>query len=160
MLNVALFGSGKVGSSLIDKIYDNSDINLVSIITKTRQLFLDDKRPDLIIEAISDVEAARRIVLKAIRHGQDVITCNKELIHLYRDELFTKAIDVGVSIYLNSIVSGSKPEEFPEPLNQLNFNKYMHLDPFIFRGGGPKETAEAIYSDILLYIQNKAKMVY
>jgi homoserine dehydrogenase len=159
VINVALFGNGKVGSLLIDKIYDNSNINLVSIITKTRQIFLDDKKPDLIVEAISDVEAARRIVLKAIRHGQDVVTCNKELIYLHRDEIFTKANDAGVSIYLNSIVSGAKENEFPESLNSINFNKYIDLEPFIFRNGGPKETSDEIYQDILRYMTDKSKMI-
>jgi homoserine dehydrogenase len=159
MINVAVFGNGKVGSLLIDKIYENPDINLVSIITKTNQIFLDNKKPDLIVEAISDVEAARLILLKAIKHKQDIITCNKQLIYLYRNELFTKAINAKVSIYLNSIVSGSSAGEFPEPLNELNFNQYMHLEPFIFRGGGPQETSNKIYQDILMYTKNKLKMI-
>lgn len=159
MINVALFGKGKVGSILIDKIDSNKDINLVSVSGKTKQVFLDDKKPDLIIEAISDVKAAKSIVLKAIRHNQSIITCNKELIHLHREEIFEKAKSNGVRIYLNSIVSGSKTEEFPEPLNNTNFNKYINLEPFIFRGGGPEETAESIYQDILRYIQDKTEMV-
>ena len=159
MINVALFGNGKVGSLLIDKIYENPDINLVSISTKSRQIFLDDKRPDLIIEAISDVETARLILLKAIRHKQDIITCNKELIYLYRDELFRESFLYGSVIYLNSIVSGAKENEFPVSLNSINFNKYIDLEPFIFRNGGPKETSDEIYQDILRYMTDKSKMI-
>lgn len=159
MVNVALFGKGKVGSILIDKIDENKNINLVSVSGKSKQVFLDDKRPDLIIEAISDVESARSIVLKAIKHGQDIITCNKELIHIYRDELFKKALDSGVKIYLNSIVSGASTDEFPEPLNNINFNQYISMKPFIFRGGGPEETADSMYQDILRYIWDKAELV-
>jgi homoserine dehydrogenase len=159
MINVALFGNGKVGSLLIDKIYENSDINLVSIITKSRQIFLDDKRPDLIIEAISDAEVARLILLKAIRHKQNIITCNKELIYLHRDELFKEALLHGSTIYLNSIISGAKENEFPEPLNSFNFNKYLEFNPFIFRNGGPKETSDEIYQDILRYMTDKSKMI-
>ncbi len=70
-----------------------------------------------------------------------------------------KANDAGVSIYLNSIVSGAKENEFPESLNSTNFNKYIDLEPFIFRNGGPQETSDEIYQDILRYIADKTKMI-
>ena len=153
-IKIALYGYGNVGKPLVEIIKSNPNIKIVRIKTKTDDKVLEDLEPNLIIEAINNVNEAKNILKESMLNNKDVITCNKELIYLYRKELFEIANQNKKTIYLNSIVAGSKPLEFKESLTNKNFENYMHLNPFDFRGAGGLETAKAIYQDILRYANN------
>lgn len=150
-IKITLYGYGEVGKPLVEMIKSNPNIKLVRIKTKSLDKILEDTESDITIEAINDIDAAKSILTNAMISNQNVITCNKELIYRHRKELFSIANETKKTIFLNSIVAGSKPLEFKESLTNINFESYMHLNPFDFRGAGGKETAKAIYQDILRY---------
>ena len=147
-----LYGFGHVGRSFADFIKNDPDMEIVRIKTRSKEEVLSEEQPDIIVEAINDAEAAKNLLFEAINNGKDILTCNKELIHRFRDELFSYSDSMGVTIYLDSIVAGAKKGEFKERLTSKNFNEYINLQPFGFRGAGGKETAEAMYGDVKRFI--------
>jgi homoserine dehydrogenase len=153
-LNVSIFGVGQVGGPLVDLINQDNRLKLVGVSRSDNQTVLSNEKPDIVIEAIGPADYAKLLLLQAMRNGHDVISCNKEAIRLYSDELFKCAEENNVTIYLTSIVAGFKNNEFPTPLTHKNFNEYLNLNPFGFRGAGGKETAQEMYNDILRSIDN------
>ena len=150
-IKITLYGYGRVGKPLVEMIKSNPTMKIVRIKTKNNDKILEDSKSDITIEAIDNVNEAKNILKQSMLSNQDVITCNKELIYLYREELFNIANQNKKTIYLNSIVAGASPLEFKENLTHINFESYIHLNPFEFRGAGGIETAKAIYEDILRY---------
>jgi homoserine dehydrogenase len=151
-IKITLYGYGNVGRPLVEMIKSNPNINLVRIKTKTDDKILEDTESNIIIEAINNVNEAKDILKQSMLNNKDVITCNKELIYLYRKELFEIANQTKKTIYLNSIIAGATDEEFKEALTNKNFEEYIYLNPFDFRGADGEKTAQFIYEDIKRYI--------
>ena len=102
-INIAIFGLGTVGSSLVKLITKekkrisnslNLNLNLVSIssrklpqslfkykkiFTKKNKLY-EDKNVDVVIELIGGIDVAYEFVCNALINKKHVITANKELI--------------------------------------------------------------------------------
>ena len=150
-IKITIYGYGRVGKPLVDMIKSDPNMKIVRIKTKTNDKILEDLDSDITIEAINNVNEAKDILKESMLNNQDVITCNKELIYLYREELFDIANKTKKTIYLNSIIAGHSSSEFKESLTHTNFESYIYLEPFKFRGAGGIETAKAIYEDILRY---------
>lgn len=154
-INVALYGFGDVGKKLFNLIREDNRIKIVRIVNTSSNIEFSKDKPDLILDAVKDVNFSKDLISKSIVDKINIITCSKALIHAFGDNLFTLAEKNNVTIYLNSIVAGDNGLEFPDKLTHKNFNEYLHNKPFIFRGAGGQETATVMYNDILKYIEDR-----
>ena len=158
LINIIILGFGQVSRPFIKKVLNDKDINISYIFTKNKHnenfLFtqkIDDilnTNADVIIEAITDTELAKKILLES--NVKYYITCNKPLIYSMKNDL-----NINKKIYLTSIVSGKRKEnEFDIPLTNNNIINYSDSDLFCFRFGGGEETAQDMYNDLLIIKNN------
>jgi homoserine dehydrogenase len=70
---------------------------------------VDDPSVGIVIECIGGVRLARELVLRAIAHGKDVITANKELIALDGPWLAAFAARTGATLHYEAAVGGAIP---------------------------------------------------
>ena len=154
MINIAILGYGQVSKIFIEKIKKNLDVNIEFILTKNlhkeKLPFIQDhnlilnSNIDVIIEAITDVELAKKILIES--KVKYYITCNKPLIYSIRNK-----INFNKTVYLSSIVCGIKNNnQFTIPLTDKNIFNYSDSDLFCFRSGGALEAAEDMYKDFLI----------
>ena len=73
----------------------------------TRALLAPDI--DVVVEVIGGCEAAREVVLSAIRAGKHVVTANKALIALHGAEIFAAAREANVSVGIEASCCGGLP---------------------------------------------------
>ena len=121
-----LFGFGTVGEGLYNLLRetDNESLDIQKIVVKSKdkaRSISNDKlsyQPDdilqndaiqLVIEAISDAEAAYHIVTKAFKNGKDVITANKKMIATYHQQLIDEQEATGRKLYYEAAVCGAIP---------------------------------------------------
>ena len=121
-----LFGFGTVGEGLYNLLRetDNESLDIQKIVVKSKdkaRSISNDKlsyEPDdilqndaiqLVIEAISDAEAAYHIVTKAFKNGKDVITANKKMIATYHQQLIDQQEATGRKLYYEAAVCGAIP---------------------------------------------------
>ncbi len=102
-LNIGLFGYGVVGHGVYEILHKNKGIGDITKICvkdqkKRRDLpmehftfdkndLLDNPDINLIVEVISDAEAAFEIVSAALKKGKNVVTANKKMVAEHLDEL-------------------------------------------------------------------------
>ena len=70
---------------------------------------VDDAGFGVIVELVGGTDAARDLVLRAIRRGKHVVTANKALIALHGNEVFEAARAAGVIIAFEAAVAGAVP---------------------------------------------------
>lgn len=92
-----------------------------------------------------------RDILDVANEGTEIHLPSKELVAKHWEELIELAKNKKVSLKFNSIPSGD-PNEYDEvDLNEETFLEYLHQQDqtlFIYRNGGPQETADRIVKDI------------
>ena len=82
---------------------------LPSLLTTDAAPILDDPDVRIIVELIGGVDAARDLVLEAIRRGKHVVTANKALLAVHGREIFDAAARSGLSVYFEGSVAGGIP---------------------------------------------------
>ena len=121
-----LFGFGTVGEGLYNLLRetDNDSLDIQKIVVKSKDKarsisydklsyepddILQNDAIQLVIEAISDAEAAYHIVTKAFKNGKDVITANKKMIATYHQQLIDQQEATGRKLYYEAAVCGAIP---------------------------------------------------
>ncbi len=125
-LNIGLFGFGCVGEGLYKVLHQSGllDASIHKIVIKNPEKqrsipasffatnpdsILDDESVNLVVELISDADAAYHIVKKALAKGKHVITANKKMLAFHFDELTLLAKTNHVSLLYEAAVAGSIP---------------------------------------------------
>ncbi|MBX6377397.1 MAG: homoserine dehydrogenase [Clostridia bacterium] len=70
---------------------------------------LDDPRIHIVVEVMGGRDAARRIVLEALRRGKTVVTANKELLAYDGREVLDTADACGGEVFFEASVGGATP---------------------------------------------------
>lgn len=134
-INIGLLGCGTVGSGVAKILIESrnlirsrigANLNLKYIadldlktdrginfegIRLTTDVFepINDPDIDIVVEMIGGEEIAKRIILKAIDHGKQVVTANKALLAGQGNFLFKAAADKGVDLGFEASVGGCMP---------------------------------------------------
>ena len=121
---VGLLGCGVVGSSVARRLLATHPGLLRGIAVKdphkTRDVtwtewssdpfaVVDDPDVGVVVECIGGVRLARELVLRAIAHGKDVVTANKELIAQDGPWLRAFAARTGATLHYEAAVGGAIP---------------------------------------------------
>lgn len=125
-LTIGLFGFGCVGTGLYEVLNKTELLQarikhiVIKDITKKRSIdqqyfsdnadtILSDDEVNVVVELISDSEAAYTIVKRALSSGKHVVSANKKLIAYHLEELVALAKENGVSFLYEASVGGSIP---------------------------------------------------
>jgi homoserine dehydrogenase len=111
---------------------------------------LESTEYNVIVDASSYNKDSRDLILELLSRGHWLYTCSKELAGTDFDVLLESAASGGGRIDFNSIPSSDTKTKYSNvDLNHSNWRDYVS-DPemFIFRNGGPKETAKIIVSEL------------
>ena len=121
-----LFGFGTVNEGLYELLEktNNKSLDIQKIVVKNKDKarkikngklsydpngILEDSEIQLVIEAISDAEAAYHIVTKAMKNGKDVITANKKMVATYHQDLLDIQESTGRKMFYEAAVCGAIP---------------------------------------------------
>jgi len=88
-----------------DRGIDFEDIKLTTDVFEP----ISDPDIDIVVEMIGGEEIAKRIILKAIDHGKQVVTANKALLASQGNLLFKAAAEKGVDLAFEASVGGCMP---------------------------------------------------
>ncbi|MCB0577232.1 MAG: hypothetical protein KDC61_21915, partial [Saprospiraceae bacterium] len=125
-LNIGLFGLGVVGKGLLDVLRESgfSDAGIRGICVKDplkpravpRELLtydagdiLGDPEINVVVETISDPDAAFEIARESMRRGKHVVTANKKMLAAHLPELLEWRDRCDVSLLYESAACGSIP---------------------------------------------------
>jgi homoserine dehydrogenase len=107
---------GRVGASLRlksalvrDAKRARSGVPASVIITTDPDAILKDPEVDIVVEVMGGFEPARDYILRAIDAGKHVVTANKAVLAKHWDEVFTRAHQKNVDVYLEASVGGGIP---------------------------------------------------
>src|SRR5690606_19211645 len=70
---------------------------------------LNDPEIDLVVEVIGGTGAARDMVMAALERGKHVVTANKDLMALHRQDVLRKAEEKGCDVFYEASVAGGVP---------------------------------------------------
>lgn len=168
-MKIGLFGFGQVGYRLYSLLKKDQDMVVcVKNINKIRSVqptnittnpldIIGDEDIEFVVEMmssteLSDVEAAKNIIIESLKSGKDAFTCNKRLFGMHGYELCRVADELGRTIYFDSLVAHGAPfEPWDGPyLTHKNVLNFPQPDLLKFRGGGAYETAKHLYDEISL----------
>ena len=132
-IHIGLLGLGQVGTafaSLVERESANASRPFVvdralvrepasrlrprGVVIETNPRAVLDRRPDVVVEVLGDLEPARTLVLDAIERGIPVVTANKSLLAHHGDELAESASAAGVPLFFEASVIAGVP--FLSPL--------------------------------------------
>jgi homoserine dehydrogenase len=123
-LGIGLLGCGVVGSSVARRLLATRPELLRGIAVRDPQkardvawadwsadpfAVVDDPSVGIVVECIGGVRLARELVLRAIAHGKDVVTANKELIAIDGPWLAAFAARTGATLHYEAAVGGAIP---------------------------------------------------
>ncbi len=80
-----------------------------SLLTPRAASLVRDPRVDVVVELIGGTQAARKLVLEALRNGKDVVTANKALLAEHGEEIFEVAEKNGRQVFFEASVGGGIP---------------------------------------------------
>lgn len=133
MINIAILGSGTVGSGVIELIKKNSnklkdrtgeDIVVSKVLVRNIEKYLNSEDFELITDNIDDIftnslnivvevmggiHPAYEYIKKALNMKKHVVTANKDLIAKYGEELLDLANKNDVKLYFEASVGGGIP---------------------------------------------------
>jgi len=167
-IRVGIVGCGQVGEELLSLLDGDSQISVASILVKdttkarkyNKYLYTNsvseffDSGFDVFIDVSSDHISSFYLLEISLAAGCDAILCNKELLWTSSEKILELSNAYGSEILLSSIVSCSA--DYSRPVDTLsidNIGDYSPEELYIYRGGGPKETALDIYTDITKLIE-------
>ncbi|HCW90750.1 MAG TPA: homoserine dehydrogenase, partial [Marinobacter sp.] len=132
-VNVGICGLGTVGGGTFNVLTRNAkliagragcNIRIVRVASRRQRDDIDlggipftsdvfdvvnDDSVDVVIELIGGYDAARELVMSAIRKGKHVVTANKALIAVHGFEIFDAAEKAGVVVAYEAGVAGGIP---------------------------------------------------
>ncbi|MBC7192517.1 homoserine dehydrogenase [Marinobacter sp.] len=132
-VNVGICGLGTVGGGTFNVLTRNAkliagragcNIRIVRVASRRQRDDIDlggipftsdvfdvvnDDSVDVVIELIGGYDAARELVMSAIRKGKHVVTANKALIAVHGNEIFEAAEKAGVIVAYEAGVAGGIP---------------------------------------------------
>lgn len=125
-INIGLFGFGVVGEGIYKVLEEKPQLNaaIKKIVIKDNskprnapsELFstnaddiLNDEEINVVVELISDADAAHDIIIKAFNKGKHVVSANKKLIADHHKELLDLQAKNNVSFLYEASVCGSVP---------------------------------------------------
>ncbi|WP_291067624.1 MULTISPECIES: homoserine dehydrogenase [unclassified Empedobacter] len=125
-INIGLFGFGVVGEGIYKVLEEKPQLNaaikkiVIKDNSKSRnapsELFstnaddiLNDDEINVVVELISDADAAHEIIIKAFNKGKHVVSANKKLIADHHKELLDLQAQNNVSFLYEASVCGSVP---------------------------------------------------
>ncbi|HBX61857.1 homoserine dehydrogenase [Empedobacter sp.] len=125
-INIGLFGFGVVGEGIYKVLEEKPQLNaaikkiVIKDNSKSRnapsELFstnaddiLNDDEINVVVELISDADAAHEIIIKAFNKGKHVVSANKKLIADHHKELLDLQAKNNVSFLYEASVCGSVP---------------------------------------------------
>src|SRR5690606_24047252 len=124
-LRVALAGCGVVGGGLLSRLLPDSRFEVVGVLVRNpakkrdvaapADLFTNDvetllaKKPDLLLEALSDGEASHALIRRALEAGCDVVSANKQAVARDPAGLQALAAANGCRVAWSASVGGGAP---------------------------------------------------
>lgn len=134
-IHIGLLGFGTVGSGMVKILLENQEViesrlgaSLAlksiavrelqgdrgvavdtSLLTTDTERVVDDPGVDIVVELIGGYEPAKRLILKAIENGKQIVTANKALLAAHGDEIFSAASRKGVEVGFEASVGGGIP---------------------------------------------------
>jgi len=115
---------------------------------------------DTVVDCTPYTPESFSLISKLLAKGYWLHTCSKGLVQFKWQELVEIARASKSKIYFNSIPSSDQPTEYDSiGLTHENWWQYADdPDMFIYRGGGPEETAEIIVKDIAKEIDRRREI--
>lgn len=124
-LKVVVAGCGVVGGGLLSRLLWDNGFEVVGVLVRDpfkrrdvdapHELFSNDvdallaKKPDLVIEALSEGEAGHDLIRRALAQGVDVVSANKQAVALDPAGLQTLAAESGARVAWSASVGGGSP---------------------------------------------------
>jgi homoserine dehydrogenase len=146
---IGLFGYGVVGQGLYRILSEtnhfNAEIRKICVhdpnkernlpthfFTYRHEDILLDNDINLIVEVISDADAAYHTVVNALKHGKHVVTANKKMVAEHFEELFNLQEEYGGALLYEASCCGSIP--IIRTLEEYFDNEPLHSVKGIFNG--------------------------
>ena len=154
-IKIGLLGAGTIGGSVIkflDKNREiisqraNADIEIKNILVLPREIpalhernlpatdnydeILNDPEIKIVIELMGGINPAKDFILKAMNHGKNVVTANKDVVAQFGAELFETAEKNHVDFLFEAAVGGAIPIIMPLK-RSLTANKITEILGFV-----------------------------
>ncbi|MBR4152367.1 MAG: homoserine dehydrogenase [Selenomonadaceae bacterium] len=138
VIKIGLLGAGTIGGSVIEVLKNNQDIiaqrakteiqikNILVLpheISKLKEAglpatsnydeILNDPEIKIVVELIGGIKPAKDFILKAMEHGKNVVTANKDVVAQFGYELFDAADKYQVDFLFEAAVGGAIPIIMP-----------------------------------------------
>lgn len=135
---IAILGAGTIGGSVIKVLQDNkniitqraeTEIQIKNILVLSHEIpalqekglpatsnydeILNDPEIKVVVELIGGIKAAKDFMLKALEHGKNVVTANKDVVAQFGHELFDAAEKNHVDFLFEASVGGAIPIIMP-----------------------------------------------
>lgn len=135
---IALLGAGTIGGSVIKYLKENhdlitgradSDIQIKNILVRDFEVpklheqglpattnydeILNDPEIKIVVELMGGINPAKDFVLKAMNHGKNVVTANKDVVAQFGSELFDAADKNKIDFLFEASVGGGIPIIMP-----------------------------------------------
>ena len=160
--NIAIYGFGQVGKSLYNKLARNGGSKLKYIVTKNpreidRTIFttdlyrpIFDEEVHTIFECISDPESAYLVIIEAIKHNKNIISCSKEVWAKRSKDIIDHTHSYSGKILLNSLACDQTGHSaYPDKIGIENILEIDPKDLYRFRGCGSNEAAIGMLNDFI-----------
>lgn len=160
---ITLLGMGLVGKEFLKLIEDDADVHVPmigvrdiedkewgdSIFSSQLEDIIDNDSINVVVEAISDTNTAKDIILYAISKKKNVVSCSKDVWILYKEELTKAAKENGVRLMLNSLVAtAAKKKVLSYSLTEETILDTANDQIGKFRKADAVITAKAMYEDL------------
>ena len=151
VVKIALLGAGTIGGSVIKVLQENHaiitkragiDIQIKNILVLPHEIpqlqaqglpatsnydeILNDPEIKIVIELIGGIKPAKDFILKAMDHGKNVVTANKDVVAQFGFELFDAADKNKVDFLFEASVGGAIPIIMPLK-RSLTPNKFSEV---------------------------------
>ena len=138
VIKIALLGAGTIGGSVIKVLQENhavitqragTDIQIKNILvlpheipklqaqglpaTNNYDAILDDPEIKIVVELMGGIKPAKDFILKAMAHGKNVVTANKDVVAQFGHELFDAADKNQIDFLFEASVGGAIPIIMP-----------------------------------------------
>ena len=138
VIKIALLGAGTIGGSVIKVLQENhavitqragTDIQIKNILVLPHEIpklqaqglpatnnydeILDDPEIKIVVELMGGIKPAKDFILKAMAHGKNVVTANKDVVAQFGHELFDAADKNQIDFLFEASVGGAIPIIMP-----------------------------------------------
>lgn len=138
VVKIALLGAGTIGGSVIKVLRENkdiismragTDIQIKNILVRDFEVpklheaglpattnydeILDDPEIKIVVELMGGINPAKDFILKAMAHGKNIVTANKDVVAQFGGELFDAAEKNQIDFLFEASVGGAIPIIMP-----------------------------------------------